>query len=534
MFLLAEALLHELQRNAHVQSFNIRSDQAITSIEPLPVWFKPGRDPAKPDTLYICEYWQLKRFNPREELPLLLCVVEDNADTNPVFFMNRSVAVVYGTTVIDVLLALTNSAYDLGCKSSLITELSRTFLKCTSLNELIAEGYRALKNPLIVTDRRQQILYFTDPEKIASPIYRGIVASEYLPVGHPLAYTTEVSWSNLNIPFVSEKGDTTLFPVICKPLVVGNAIIGYLQVLEFNHSFEEQDSNVVELLGNLLTIELWRRRKTQPHGIQDEKERFLRDILDNLIGDAERTFHVQSERRLTFLPHMYTMILNPKEIMPMASPEHIQFSDLVSLVKSSVPGSLPFVFRNSVFVLLESQKPISDFETFLEPLKPSLDRYHLMAGISKELPSVTLLREAAFQSRKALQLGHGLRPDQMIYCYEDYTFYYMMELCLSTEDFNALIPTGFRKLLEYSEENGTELLDTLRVYLECGRSKALAAKQLHMHVNTVKYRLSQIEEIVGMSNDSDETALMLNTAFKMEAFRKAFPHIGPLNYGPEL
>lgn len=42
-----------------------------------------------------------------------------------------------------------------------------------------------------------------------------------------------------------------------------------------------------------------------------------------------------------------------------------------------------------------------------------------------------------------------------------------------------------------------ELRETLRVVLACGSSTRQAASALHMHRNTVLYRLRRIEELIG-------------------------------------
>ena len=158
MYLSFDVLARELGRNLPIQTYNVTQRQVISDIQVLPIPFLPGQQELKPDTAYLCNYWQLKQFDPHLDLPPICCVVEPYVTADPVFFQNRAVIAVYGATLTDTLLALLNSAYDLGCKSSLATEVSRSLLKCRSIPELVEEGYRALKCPILVTDREQKIL----------------------------------------------------------------------------------------------------------------------------------------------------------------------------------------------------------------------------------------------------------------------------------------------------------------------------------------------------------------------------------------
>ncbi|WP_243789642.1 PucR family transcriptional regulator [Saccharopolyspora gloriosae] len=52
-------------------------------------------------------------------------------------------------------------------------------------------------------------------------------------------------------------------------------------------------------------------------------------------------------------------------------------------------------------------------------------------------------------------------------------------------------------LIGYDEAHATDLLNTLRVFLECSGSWSRCAARLHLHVNTLRYRIGRIEQITG-------------------------------------
>lgn len=54
------------------------------------------------------------------------------------------------------------------------------------------------------------------------------------------------------------------------------------------------------------------------------------------------------------------------------------------------------------------------------------------------------------------------------------------------------------RLIAEDEKNHTELYHTLKIYLLCGTNAASAAKKLHIHRNTLTYRLKQIKECMGV------------------------------------
>lgn len=60
-------------------------------------------------------------------------------------------------------------------------------------------------------------------------------------------------------------------------------------------------------------------------------------------------------------------------------------------------------------------------------------------------------------------------------------------------------------------EHGGDLIDTLRSYVAHGGSWSRAAEELHIHVNSVRYRLHQAEQLAGrtLTRDTDRTDLRI-------------------------
>jgi DNA-binding PucR family transcriptional regulator len=56
-------------------------------------------------------------------------------------------------------------------------------------------------------------------------------------------------------------------------------------------------------------------------------------------------------------------------------------------------------------------------------------------------------------------------------------------------------------VLDYDAEHGGSLLTTLSVFLDCAGSWAKAAAALHVHVNTLRYRIGRIEELADVDLD---------------------------------
>jgi hypothetical protein len=89
-----------------------------------------------------------------------------------------------------------------------------------------------------------------------------------------------------------------------------------------------------------------------------------------------------------------------------------------------------------------------------------------------------------------------------------------VELLLATapaEARQAFRASLLSPLLDYDADHGTELVRTLRVFLDCSGSWTRAAGAMFVHVNSLRYRMRRVEELTGLNLGSlaDQAALLL-------------------------
>jgi DNA-binding PucR family transcriptional regulator len=70
-------------------------------------------------------------------------------------------------------------------------------------------------------------------------------------------------------------------------------------------------------------------------------------------------------------------------------------------------------------------------------------------------------------------------------------------------------------LMDRDARSGSDLLPTLRAYLDADGHQPTAAAARHIHVSTLKYRLKQIRELVGGDMADPEFAFQLRLAIKL-------------------
>jgi PucR family transcriptional regulator, purine catabolism regulatory protein len=133
-------------------------------------------------------------------------------------------------------------------------------------------------------------------------------------------------------------------------------------------------------------------------------------------------------------------------------------------------------------------------QAVLDGLSELAGAEHFRVGVSDPFSGASGLIDAARQARWALETldkgAHGLAR---------YGTDGDVLLPRTLPEARLAAQRVLATVLEYDQEHDTELIKTLRTYLECDRSPKRAAELLFVHNQTVNYRISRIEELTGRS-----------------------------------
>ncbi|MDO5120127.1 MAG: helix-turn-helix domain-containing protein [Coriobacteriales bacterium] len=117
------------------------------------------------------------------------------------------------------------------------------------------------------------------------------------------------------------------------------------------------------------------------------------------------------------------------------------------------------------------------------------------------------------QAVSAVRLGGSLGMTGPVYAHDKLRAYEMIERLSQHEDISAYVEPGVLLVRAYDEENGTELSETLRVFVDTGRNMNACARRLYTHRNTIHYRLKRVYELLGVEHIDDELAFSIALSF---------------------
>ena len=170
-----------------------------------------------------------------------------------------------------------------------------------------------------------------------------------------------------------------------------------------------------------------------------------------------------------------------------------------------------------------------DYTTTAEKIRESTDQFaeqilyllkqegllqRITIGIGRPYDNYRELSSSYREASRALQKLE-LSATQNIAHFEELGIYRILSHELIQPDIIQFAYEVLGDLLQYDRDRDSDLLGTLRTYLECGRNVKRVSEVMFTHYNTVIYRLQRIREIAGIDLDDADTMLNMHIAIKI-------------------
>ena len=151
--------------------------------------------------------------------------------------------------------------------------------------------------------------------------------------------------------------------------------------------------------------------------------------------------------------------------------------------------------------------PLSAGQT--EALQEILARLDLIAVMSLPFYELDEFPAACRQAAAGLSVLRKSRSSARLVPYQALLVDHMLLEFGKTADLGRLIPRQIWELYQMKDDRQAELLQTLFAFADHRFQIADTAKALHIHYNTLKYRLQRIEELTGLDLSSAQTVMQV-------------------------
>lgn len=337
------------------------------------------------------------------------------------------------------------------------------------------------------------------------------------------------------VPAFPELGLTA--PRVMTPVMAGGECLAYLSIIDHPPHTEDLALMAIEHAATVLALELIKQRE-----VSEAEERVRGELVDDLLAGTygDEANAIRRARYLRYdltLPHGLVVVdidqfarfirerrMEEEQVIAL---KHQVLQVAVGATRRLHPRHLVAAHSDSITVLV----PIAndDAERSLEALAR-----RIQAGVAESDAGLTVsvavgrvcrkpsdYRDAFREAQRALGLMSRFGKREQVVNTERLGVYRLLAQVEDRAGLEAFAGRVLDPLASYDRARGTPLLLTLEVYLQRHGNLRQSARDLHVHLNTLHYRLRRIAEITGINLKDADARLDLLLALRVRALTGA-------------
>jgi PucR family transcriptional regulator, purine catabolism regulatory protein len=193
------------------------------------------------------------------------------------------------------------------------------------------------------------------------------------------------------------------------------------------------------------------------------------------------------------------------------------------VVKSFVDTVIYTAFSDSIVFLIEPwNKDMQIFKKELRKMadeirKTVLENYKFSAtiGIGTYKKCVIDVHISYSEALQSVKLGRIVYKKNKTVFYDELGTYKLLTSIYQSNEATEFYISCLGKLLEYDRKNNSKLIETLYIIARNDWNLKLAAEEMFIHYNTIKYRLKKINELLEEDTNNSEVRLKIAISLKL-------------------
>ncbi|WP_372997441.1 PucR family transcriptional regulator [Lutispora sp.] len=430
----------------------------------------------------------------------------------------------------DILLQVHNKQSDLLMRMDEIHQrLTEVVLSGGGLKEIGSTLYCIIKNPLVIKDNifsKSVPVASEEERKLLEKKMKNAIKEQNLYEDLYQDVSKEEPYK-LKMDKIEQKEiNRCIFPIIA-----GKKFYGEIHIWEMNKKITAVDVRAIQYACTVVALEL-----INEITIFEIENRHKNEFLDGLLSSDEKIRYSFIKKAEIFgleSDYKYGVILlhiDDLEKHFYDSPEENGAKSKNRLMKtievavkpkgvkliSACKGStiiLALAFENNVQVDYEKQFCMDIVKDVIQAIK---DNYNVItfSGIGRCYKNIDNLWKSMEESKKALSFARIFNNDNIMH-YDNLGIFRLLCMEHQESEIRKFYKETIESLCKYDEQKDGELIETLRMYFECGGNLKKVSEKMYIHYNTILYRIHKIQQITNLDLSNPNDRLNLEVSLKI-------------------
>ncbi|MGI6211163.1 MAG: PucR family transcriptional regulator [Anaerovoracaceae bacterium] len=395
-----------------------------------------------------------------------------------------------------------------------------------SIVEIAEAAYNILHCPVIITDSSYVKLTEVYPSEIQhDPKWDEYIDVPELSVDAIKHYLNSDYIDKMQVPhqpLLMNRGYFQNSPRLTCAVTDKGHLLGYISAYVKNKAITKETGRSIVVIADAVAMYL-RNESGVISGESSAGEIFARDLLmgggvqtatirkwESLLG-----IRLKPEYRVLYMSHA-----------PESGTNLNYFNNyLKTKIRNLSKNILTYQSGNTLYVLLYGIDKSQDFHTITDEIESLVNEFQYECGISDLCDDIKDLPRCRKQAETAFDIGRKWLPDKSLYFYDDLMLEAMLESSTTQLGIENCIDPAVIDLFIRDEESHSEYLQTLRTFISCSCKPTETCNELHVHRNTLNYRLHKIQEMTGADLSDAMTRIRLAISIMVMDYWNIRPEI---------
>ena len=368
-------------------------------------------------------------------------------------------------------------------------------LKNGKISRIIRAAYTILGHPVIITDASFRKLTEVYPaEKTGDPKWNRYLGRESLDLEALRAFLEHDYLHSLQLPhvFYYKEGYFSDSPQLCAPVIFSGRIRGYVAILCPVEDYSAELSSLLEIIADAVSIYMRTGAYETAHA-GSVRQAFTNALFSGELREKGKAEAWAVQLGLNLEPGYCLLAISYKQ-----NSVNALHSYLSLLISNAGMPILVHQEEKCIFVLLYGQNSPEYNNLYVQQIGDTVSQLDYVCGISQDFSDLTALEEYRKQAESAMLLQLPETGGSRIRYYRNLSLRIILQTAAEKLGEKNCIHPAVPYLEEYDRTYDTEYLVTLREYLRNSCRSSETCESLHIHRNTLNYRINKIEHLAGL------------------------------------
>jgi len=380
---------------------------------------------------------------------------------------------------------------------------------------LIRSASAIFNAPVVFTDDQYQLIAIYPEEKIGDFVYDTLLEQGYL------SDETIADFHNAYLrdpgkryePFYEKSGLVEDCPRIFAEVYDDTNILGHAAIFLKDKPLESWQLEAASILTDILRIKINLSRQIPTSHA---------DTLHYLLS-RKTTSQAKTRAIAQIAP------TKPEDALLLVAPldqtksQHAFAALAMNYCLHQFPNAIPTVFDDDLVVLFIAKEHAGTLKDQAMSFSNYLKQHHILSGAVHPVEDLYALANDYFLGRLTAlyryreEIRHNNLNTDLFY-YHDITPYPLLLYLSQQEDIRCFNHPAIEKIQAYDQKNSTDYYQTLACYCRHFFQKNETAQSLHIHRNTLNYRIDRIQELFHLNLQDNRTLLHLIISLEMMTY----------------